>query len=43
MVALLALPAFAQNPQDKKLKAATLDGTTGLFKSYDADTCFRVR
>ncbi len=37
-VALLALPASAQNPQDKKLKAATLDGTTGLFKSYDADT-----
>ena len=38
VVALLALPASAQNPQDKKLKAATLDGTTGLFKSYDADT-----
>ena len=38
VVALLALPALAQNPQDKKLKAATLDGTTGLFKSYDAET-----
>jgi outer membrane protein OmpA-like peptidoglycan-associated protein len=38
VVALLALPAVAQNPQDKKLKAATLDGTTGLFKSYDAET-----
>jgi outer membrane protein OmpA-like peptidoglycan-associated protein len=37
-VALLALPALGQNPQEKKLKAATLDGTTGLFKTYDAET-----
>jgi outer membrane protein OmpA-like peptidoglycan-associated protein len=41
VVALLALPASAQNPQDKKLKAATLDGTTGLFKSYDAETLLK--
>ena len=40
-VALLALPALAQNPQEKKLTAATLDGTSGLFKSYDAQTLLK--
>ena len=37
-VAALALPGISQDSQKKKLKAATLDGTTGLFKAYDAET-----
>ncbi len=40
-VSLLALPGLGQDSQKKKLSAATLDGTSGLFKTYDAQTLQR--
>ncbi len=38
---LLALPGLGQDSQKKKLNASTLDGTSGLFKTYDSQTLQR--
>jgi outer membrane protein OmpA-like peptidoglycan-associated protein len=35
---LFSLSGFAQQESKKKLKAASLDATTGLFKAWDAET-----
>ncbi len=35
---MFSLSGFAQQESKKKLKAASLDGTTGLFKAWDAET-----
>ena len=39
-VLLLAGTAYAQGQTEKRLrlKAASLDGTTGLFRTWDAET-----
>jgi outer membrane protein OmpA-like peptidoglycan-associated protein len=37
-VLLFSFSGFAQNDVKKKWKAASLDGTTGLFKVWDAET-----
>jgi outer membrane protein OmpA-like peptidoglycan-associated protein len=38
VVLLFAFSGFAQNETKKKWKAGSLDGTTGLFKVWDAET-----
>ena len=38
VVLLFAFSGFAQQETKKKWKAASLDGTTGLFKTWDAET-----
>jgi outer membrane protein OmpA-like peptidoglycan-associated protein len=39
-VLLCVAPLFSQSiePENKKLKSASLDGTTGLFRAWDAET-----
>ena len=36
-ILLLSFPGVSQD-KEKKRKAASLDGTTGLFKTWDAET-----
>lgn len=38
VVLLLSFSGYAQQETKKKLKSASLDGTTGLFKVWDAET-----
>ena len=38
VVLLFAFSGFAQQESKMKWKAASLDGTTGLFKTWDAET-----
>jgi outer membrane protein OmpA-like peptidoglycan-associated protein len=43
VVVCWALPLLSQDvePENKKLKSASLDGTTGLFRAWDAETLRR--
>jgi outer membrane protein OmpA-like peptidoglycan-associated protein len=38
LLLLFSFPGFAQEETQKQWKAASLDGTTGLFKTWDAET-----
>lgn len=41
VLVLFTLPGFAQDGSTSRLKAASLDGTTGLFKTWDAENLRR--